>query len=233
LVPGQRQRLSDQLYGQLLDQIVSGAIGEGDRLPSEKDICAMFGVSRPVVRQALMRLRADGLVHGRQGAGSFVMSRPLARLAEFASTDQLAAMLRCVELRLPLEGAAAKLAAERRTAEQLAHITEAHALFQEEAERGEMSPDTDFTFHTSIIAATDNEFFASAFAAITATLSRFMTLTHGLMRTGSLERKRQVLGEHAAILDAIRGQDAEAAQIAMQFHIGSARRRIVNRNRDS
>ena len=73
LVPGRRQLLSDQLYGQILDQIVAGVLNEGDRLPPEKEICKMFGVSRPVVRDALLRLRADGLLRARQGSGTFVM----------------------------------------------------------------------------------------------------------------------------------------------------------------
>src|SRR5581483_3238833 len=95
LVPGQRRRLGDQLYGQILDLIVAGKLTEGDRLPPEKTICEMFGVSRPVVREALGRLCADGLVQARQGAGTFVMSRPHARLKAFAATGDLAALLRC------------------------------------------------------------------------------------------------------------------------------------------
>jgi len=59
---GQRMRLSDQLYGQIFDRIASGQLNVGDKLPSENEICRQFGVSRPVVREALLRLRADGLV---------------------------------------------------------------------------------------------------------------------------------------------------------------------------
>ena len=84
LEPGQRERLGDQLYGQILEQIVSGALKEGDKLPSENKICQAFGVSRPTVRAALMRLNADGLVITRQGSGTFLQKRPSDHLTRLA-----------------------------------------------------------------------------------------------------------------------------------------------------
>jgi DNA-binding FadR family transcriptional regulator len=62
-----KERLGDRIYGQILQQIASGALRPGDRLPSENQICQTLNVSRPVVRQALMRLQADGLVITRKG----------------------------------------------------------------------------------------------------------------------------------------------------------------------
>jgi GntR family transcriptional repressor for pyruvate dehydrogenase complex len=232
LVPGRRQRLGDQLYGQILDQILSGRLKEGDRLPPETEICDMFGVSRPIVREALIRLRADGLVQARQGAGTFVMHRPASRLASFADTQDIAAMLRCIEVRMPLEGSAARLAAERRTAEQLARIVAAHDAFEHEAEGGGMSPATDLAFHASVAAATGNEVFAELLHKLHVVLDGFMTLSLALTRTGSKDRISQVVHEHRQVLEAIRAQDAEAAGIAMQFHIGQARRRMVDGSRD-
>lgn len=131
LVPGRRQLLSDQLYGQILDQIVSGRLKEGDRLPAEKEICEMFGVSRPVVRDALLQLRSDGVVKSRQGSGTYVQRRPVDRLKKFAKTADLAGFLRCLEVRMPLEATASRLAAERRTSSQLAKIEEAHERLKE------------------------------------------------------------------------------------------------------
>ena len=232
LVPGRRQRLSDQLYGQILQHIVSGRLKEGDRLPPEKDICETFGVSRPVVREALMRLRADGLVQARQGAGTFVMRRPAARLTNFARTTDIAGYLRCLELRLPVEGAAAKLAAERRSSEALARIEEAHAAFEREVKSGRFSADADLAFHTAIAEATGNDFFPAVLRGLGESLRGFMSLTLNLTRTGSKQRARIVLEEHTRVLDAIRAQDGEGAALAMQLHIGQARRRLIDRNRD-
>lgn len=232
LVPGRRQRLGDQLYGQILEQILSGQLREGDRLPPEKAICQMFGVSRPIVREALIRLCADGLLQARQGAGTFVTSVPVERLRSFANPGDVAALLRCIELRLAVEGAAARLAAERRSAEQMARIVAAHEEFAREIDGGAMRAQTDLAFHDAIVAATSNEFFRAAMQGIAAALTRFMRLSLSLTRTGSRERARQVLHEHTQIVEAIRAQDADAAQIAMQFHINQARRRLVDRSRD-
>ena len=111
------ERLADQLYGQLLEKIVSGQLMEGDKLPSENEISRAFNVSRPVIREALLRLQADGLVYSRQGAGSFVKARPPEGLIKFAQPSDVAGLLRCFEARLPFEGAAAALAAQRATPE--------------------------------------------------------------------------------------------------------------------
>jgi GntR family transcriptional repressor for pyruvate dehydrogenase complex len=232
LVPGRRQRLGDQLYGQILDQIVGGQLKEGERLPSETELSDMFGVSRPVVREALLRLRADGLVQARQGAGTFVAQRPAERLKSFAHSGDVAALLRGVEVRLPLEGAAARLAAERRSSTQLDKISQAHALFAEQTQCGQMAPETDFAFHAAIAEATGNAFFLSLLLHLTPAISQFMTLSLNLTRTGSAPRAEKVLLEHAEVLEAIRTQDGESAQIAMLYHIGQARRRMVNRRRD-
>ena len=70
--PLRQSKLADQLYEQILAKIVSGALPEGGKLPSEGQLCELFGVSRPVVREALSRLQADGVVISRHGSGSFV-----------------------------------------------------------------------------------------------------------------------------------------------------------------
>ncbi len=232
LVPSNRQRLGDQLYGQILDHIVSGRLKEGDRLPPEKEICELFGVSRPTVREALLRLRADGLIQARQGAGTFVINRPAARLTNFTSSADVAGYLRCVEVRMPLEGVAARLAAERRTPEQLKKIEQAHEEFANTIKSGNFGADEDLAFHARIAEATGNEFFSHILKNINHALIGFMRVTLNLTRTGSKERASKVVDEHKRIVEAIRAQDGEEASNAMQFHIGQARRRLTDRKRD-
>jgi GntR family transcriptional repressor for pyruvate dehydrogenase complex len=233
ITPGRRQRLGDQLYGQILDQIVAGQLAEGERLPSEAQLCEMFGVSRPVVREALQRLRADGLVLARQGSGTFVMARPAARLTSFAAPADIALFLRCIEVRLPLEGAAAALAAERRTPAQLARIEEAHAAFGQSGGQIAMQPESDMSFHRSIAEAAGNELFVTCLEHVRETLTGFMHVSLSLTRTGPKERAVAVMHEHRQIVEAIRAQDAETARIAMQFHISQARLRMIDRNRET
>src|SRR5262249_52112913 len=130
LTPKRKERLGDQLYGQILEQIVSGRINEGARLPSENEISSAFRASRPVVREALRRLQADGLVQARQGAGTFVIRRPSERIIQFAHAANLSGYLKAHEVRITLEGQAAKFAAQRRTAAELAYIEETLATLE-------------------------------------------------------------------------------------------------------
>ncbi|WP_119157265.1 FadR/GntR family transcriptional regulator [Caldimonas tepidiphila] len=232
LARGQRTRLSDQLYGQIFEQIVSGQLKVGDRLPSEKEICDSFGVSRPVVREALLRLGADGLVTSHQGLGTFVSHQPVARIQSFARAQDVASYLRCQEVRISLEGDAARLAALRRTDEHLQAIEEAQERFSRNAINGRPDPQDDLAFHSSIAAATQNDFFLEVLQHIHESLSGFLRLSLSLTRTGSKHRAQRVVDEHAAIVDAIREQDGERARIAMQFHLQQALRRMVDRERD-
>jgi len=229
---GQRVRLADQLYGQIFEQIASGALNVGDKLPSEHEICDRFGVSRPVVREALLRLRADGLVTAHQGLGTFVSHQPAPRLKAFGDVHNVGAYLRAQEVRLALEAEAARLAALRRTDDDLQRIADAHAAFVRELEDGRVSPEADLAFHASIADASGNDFFPGVLESIHESISGFMRLTLSLTRTGSRQRAQRVADEHGAILAAIREQDAERARVAMQFHLGQARHRLVDRERD-
>jgi len=185
-----------------------------------------------VVRQALQRLRADGLLHARQGSGSYVMARPAERLASFAEPQRIAEFLRCIEVRLALEGSAARYAAERRSAAELAVIETAHERFRAEAECGSPGPETDLAFHKAIAAASNNEFFPASLEHLHESLAGFMKLSLNLTRTSPRERASHVLQEHFAILEAIKMQDPDSAQVAMLYHITQARRRMIDRNRD-
>jgi GntR family transcriptional repressor for pyruvate dehydrogenase complex len=230
---GERTRLSDQVYGRIFDAIVSGRHAVGDRLPTEMEISDAFGVSRPVVREALLRLRADGLVTSHQGLGTFVSTQPAPRIHSYARAQDVASYLRCQEVRIALESDAARLAALRRTDEQLASIVEAHEAFAASVRAGRMTAEEDLAFHARIVEAAGNEFYPQVLATIHETLLGFMRLTLSLTRTASKARAQRVLDEHAAILDAIRDGDGELARAAMTFHLSQARRRLVDRARDA
>ena len=230
---GKRVRLSDQLYGQIFEQIVSGKLNVGDQLPSENDISASFGVSRPVVREALLRLRADGLITAQQGLGSFVSAQPAPRVKSFASAENVASYMRCQEVRITLEGDAARFAALRRTTEQMAVIDEAHAHFARSAHLGKMNAEEDLAFHKSITDATGNAFYRDVLESTHEALSGFMRLSINLTRTGSARRAQTVMDEHSAIVEAIRAKDGDRARVAMQFHLDQARQRVLNRERDA
>lgn len=228
-----RVSLSDRLYGQILERIMSGALSVGDRLPSEKEICDGFGVSRPVVRQALLRLKADGLITTHQGLGSFVVHQPDQRIRRFAKAQDVASYLRCHEVRIAIEGDAARLAALRRSPAQMLAIESAHQTFLRSAQAGLMVAQEDLAFHRRIAEASGNEFFPEALDGILDSMSGFMQLTLNLTRTGNRQRAQRVLDEHTAIVAAIRDEDGERARTAMQFHLGQARQRLTHRSAEN
>ncbi len=124
-------RLSDQAYAGIVEIIKSEDLEVGARLPSEARLAETFGVSRAIVREALVRLASDGITEARRGAGSFVKSRPSERLAAFMPMSELPTTLGSYEVRFVLEAEAARLAATRRTAQEMAHVEEGMALLRE------------------------------------------------------------------------------------------------------
>lgn len=232
LVPRRRERLGDQLYGQILEQIVSGEFKGGDKLPSENQICQAFQVSRPTVREALMRLHADGLVTTRQGSGTFVQRRPSDHLTRLAKVSDVAGMLRCLEVRIGLEGQAASLAALRRTPDEMERITEAFAELRAAFEGSAVPARADFKFHRAVASASGNALFADLLEMLGETIQHAMTVALGITQTGSKERARRVIEEHEAIAEAIARGDAEAAGLTMRYHLHRSRQRITDGQRD-
>ncbi|MEM8687993.1 MAG: FadR/GntR family transcriptional regulator [Pseudomonadota bacterium] len=226
------ERLADQLYGQLLEKIVSGQLIEGDKLPSENEISRAFNVSRPVIREALLRLQADGLVYSRQGAGSFVRARPPEGLIKFAQPSDVASLLRCFEARLPVEGAAAALAAQRASPEDIERIeqnlTELEAALNTQA----IADQVDFAFHLAVARASGNDFFVSIMTSLNTVITSGIKVTLNMTQRGSNERIQKVFEEHRAIFEAISTGDATGADLAMRYHIHQARARATDRLRD-
>jgi len=232
LMPKKRERLADQLYGQILEQIVSGVLGAGDRLPSEKQICERFGVSRPIVREALLRLQADGLVVSRQGSGSFVQRRPPQSLTRFVQSEDMAPILRCLEARIPVEGQAAALAAIRHTPSQLAAIGRALGDLGDRLASGQLAISADLAFHRAVAEASGNGLFTQMLELLHETIERSMTMALSITREGSRDRAARVLEEHRAIHDAIAAGDLQGAELAMRYHLNRSRQRITDGQRD-
>ncbi|MEM7774252.1 MAG: FadR/GntR family transcriptional regulator [Pseudomonadota bacterium] len=226
------ERLADQLYGQLLESIVSGQLTEGDKLPSENQISRLYSVSRPVIREALLRLQADGLVYSRQGAGTFVKARPPQGLIQFAEPSDVAGLLRCFEARLPFEGAAAALAAQRATAEDLDRIKATFRELEAALKGSELADEADYAFHIAIARATGNEFFVSILASLNKAMIGGMRVALSISKRGSAERISRIREEHRAIVDAIATGDSAGADLAMRYHIHRARSRVTDHMRD-
>ena len=217
---------SATVYDQIFSLIVSGEFAENTRLPSEMDLSRRFGASRPVVREALARLRDDGLVISRQGSGSYVTRRPDDAVLRFVPVESIADIQRCFEFRVGLEGAAAALAAERWEETDLAEIRSAYDALEDCIRSGELGVDADARFHEAIAQATHNHYHVSVQRLLRTHIALGMNLTRNLSLLRTSARLRLVQDEHSAILAAIEAQDASAARAAMENHVENARRRM-------
>lgn len=208
--------------GQELERrVLAGEWTPGSRIPSERQIAEQYGVSRPIVREALRGLRERGLIAVAAGRGSFVREvRPtvdggspelLARRGGVTAHDLVVA-------RSMLEGEAAALAARVRTDADVAQMARILQAFEETTSITEAAA-LDVAFHESIAVAAGNPVIQLMFGSI-------RTLTHGVvLRSLTDETVRRVADPlHSAILDAIVAQDPQRARAAMVDHIGAARR---------
>lgn len=228
----QSSPLADRIYGDVLSQIISGALEVGAKLPSENDYCRMFSVSRPIVRVALSRLCADGIVERKRGSGTYIKRRPSRRLSDFAQPGDLAVLLQCIEYRIEVEGIAAGLAAERRSAQQLEDIRAAFDRLSTEAVSDFITPESDLAFHKAIAAATGNLFFIDTLNMLHEPVVRLLNVSLGLTRTSNPQRIRKVREEHTEIFEAIQAGDPVLASAAMRMHLARSRRRITDHTQD-
>lgn len=220
-------RLSDHAYAGIVEIIKSRDLEVGARLPSEAGLAEMFGVSRAIVREALVRLASDGITEARRGAGSFVKSRPSDRLAAFMPMTELPATLGSYEVRFVLEAEAARLAATRRTSMEMAYVEEGMEMLREALVSNAPAHDEDMELHRRIAAATGNPAFLIAFDALWSDVEKIMRAGVDISRSRPPEVIATMLREHEVIVEAIRAQDAEGAALAMRWHLWEGRRRLM------
>ena len=219
-------RLGDQLSQWMAAMIERGEFGKGGRLPAESDLASRFGVSRPVIREALSRLRVMGVITSRKGSGSYVQRRPdppveAPAAIGFGPLNSLAQVRKCYEFRVSLEGDAAYYAAQNRTADLL--LTMRDALDRMETAMAEMGGmNADLEFHLAVAQASGNEFLEAVMRSMRTPLEFAVNLARSLTLTRPMEHMLIVHAEHVAIFEAIEAQDKEAACRAMRRHIQNA-----------
>jgi len=225
------RNLKDELVSRLTAEIKSGALEPNQKLPSEQEMIAAFGVSRTVVREALAALSAEGLIETRQGAGAFVSGdnsrRPFRIPAE--GVKNISDVVRIIELRLGIEIEAAGLAAERRTDEDMALIDKTVGQFAKSIKQGQEAVEADFNFHQAIAKATHNQHFVAFLDylgwQIIPRRNIYAKITDDSVRRKYLQR---VHNEHKAIARAIAEAKPTAARGAMRRHLGKSLKRYVS-----
>jgi GntR family transcriptional regulator, transcriptional repressor for pyruvate dehydrogenase complex len=220
--------LALELVEALGDRIRDGRLAAGDKLPTEAAFMAEFGVSRTVVREAISKLQASGLVLTRHGIGTFVVG--LGDAAPFKLAPEQFATLRDViavlELRIGIETEAASLAAQRRNADNLRQMRSALDAVAAAVEQGRDAVGPDFQFHLEIARATQNAHFAELMSSL-GTMIIPRARLNGAPEMSEEQRQylRRVNAEHESIFDAVRNQDSDAARAAMRTHLANSRER--------
>jgi GntR family transcriptional repressor for pyruvate dehydrogenase complex len=224
----ERVTLIDAVVTQLEDAILAGEYPAAAKLPTEEELAVELAVSRPVIREALARLRERGYVETVNGRGTYVRETRVDAVSEALlrhlrlhvgaeiGVDDLYEARRTIEL-----GAIA-LAAERATVEDLDEL-EVGLEDMRTAIAGDPADYTaaDVGFHLAIARATHNPLYPLLLSPLIDPIVRGMYRSIQSMRAGM----QSGVEEHARILDALRHRDRDAAALQMEAHLQDSRRK--------
>ncbi len=210
---------SEEVVGQLRDMIHRGDLKPGDRLPPERDLAKQLGVSRPTLRAGIRTLAAVGVLHSKQGAGTFITDadespaldanplRLMASLHGFTSDEMF-------ETRIAIEMDVAGLAAERATSEHLAAMSEEVAEMFASLDEPEEYLVHDMRFHQTIAAASGNRILTALMNMVATIL--FETRSKTVKRATDLKESAEY---HRQIYRCIRDRNSSAARETMREHL--------------
>lgn len=219
--PIKPKKVSDQIAEQIRSSILAGEFKPGDKLPPERELAEMFGVSRPSVREALNLLSASGLIESYQGGGTVVRS-----LMEPATGNPLSGLIRAereraldvIEVRKGMESWTAFYAATRALPEDIRRLGQVVAGMERNLGERASSEDLDANFHILIARATHNVVWLHLMQTIFDAMKEFQ---QGVWRAVYLteEDQRTLLDHHRAVFEAIRDRKPEEARDAMLRHL--------------
>jgi GntR family transcriptional repressor for pyruvate dehydrogenase complex len=211
-------RLSDKVADTMLETILSRKLEVGERLPSERELGEQFGVSRTVVREAVRALVAKGLIEVRSGSGLRVAAVDAATVSESMGLFLRGGTLdfaKVHEVRRMLEVHIAGAAAERRTDDDVAAMSEVCGQMEAALDDVEAASLHDLEFHRAIARATHNELYLVLLDSIGRAL---IDIRRENLSAGSGDETVRL---HRAILDRIAAGDVSGARSAMSQHLDS------------
>lgn len=225
--PIKPKKVSSQIADQIRASILAGEFSPGDKLPPERELAEMFGVSRPSVREALNVLASAGLVMSYQGGGTVVMS-----LVETSAGNTLSELIRTqqdraldvIEVRKCMESWTAYYAAQRALPEDIRRMKEIVAGMERNLVELQPSEDLDANLHIVIARATHNIVWLHLMQSLFDAMKEFQqSVWRAVYITG--EDHHQLYQHHLRIFKAIEARDAEASREAMMIHLTFAEQR--------
>jgi len=214
-----RMSPTEQVRDQLMAAIQSGEYQPGGPLPSERQLCEVFGVSRVCVREALAGLAAIGMISIQQGRGAFVRAGVGEEFAPFGAYVEMhrEELIDLLKIRGALDGLAAEGAAKRVTDDVLQAIQSSHQAFVNAVNEGASAENLiplDVAFHLSIAEAAGGQFLPRLLKELNGVFEESRLIMFN--RQGQPPRSAK---QHQAIVDAILAHDAPAANFAAATHV--------------
>jgi DNA-binding FadR family transcriptional regulator len=219
----EKQR-SQEVASHIKELIRDEKLKPGEKLPNELELCALFSVSRPTVREAVKALVSQGIIEIRRGKGTYVSQEP--GIAEdplgldFITTPNL--RLTLIEARLIIEPGAARLAAQKADDNDIAKIAASVRAMEEVVYQHKVEIHTELDFHRSIAEATRNPVIMRIIPII---MESIVKTYRDAPRTS--EDHRHAFEEHKVIYEAIAARDPERSYDAMQSHLEASYRRTI------
>lgn len=213
--PIQKKRIYEEVAEQIKRLIRSGKLGLGEKLPSERELAARFGVSRASVRQALTVLEMAGIIVRKQGEGTYnqdIHSFQVTHMGEAILAIKRDSLHQSIESRKLIEPAVAGLAAIRATPENKKMLADNFARQEKVVRESIPITEEDTNFHLAIARAANNDILFTAVEAI-------LILSQHNKSRGLAESAQIALNGHKQILEAIFAGDPEGAQKAMAEHL--------------
>lgn len=221
---GSKKTLGQEIFRKIEQAIFDRQLEPGQKLPTEKELCEMFGVSRTAVREAVQMLSAKGLVNIRKGSGIYVN--------DFASIDasqNLGLYLRLnfdkdyalhlVHVRQMLEPQIVRIAALNHSKDDLALLTKNLEEFKDNSISSSRHAQLDLEFHLAIAESCRNPIIHVIVDPLFSLMPRVKELIVGKIRHNDIN---QAYEHHQRILDRIRARDADGAEQAMIKHLNAA-----------
>jgi GntR family transcriptional regulator, transcriptional repressor for pyruvate dehydrogenase complex len=229
-----RPHLAEHIARSLSDEIASGRLQPGDRLPTEQFLSQNFGVSRNVVREGIATLRAQGLIQSRQGVGVFVSAAPQSLEPLSVERGREPAPLldgdntirNMFEVRAVLESQAAALTATHMTPRKLKTIQAAVLRMQYEGEPTLETVNADLDFHRAIAAASGNDYLEAMIRTVLEPMRALIAVTFARRGPVYSNIPHAARGEHEELVQAFVDRNAAAARQIMGQHIVAAASRF-------
>ena len=221
--------LAYELVARVLEEVRNGTLQPGDKLPTEASLASSYGVSRTVVREAISRLQASGLVETRQGRGSVILPQPVrtpfeVSLEEVRSVED---MVELIEFRTAIEVESAGLAALRASGVELGVMGRSLKDFEASHDAPSRSVAADFRFHLSIAEASRNRHLSELLGTLgQAMIALPRTRLVGGQDASAKRHFDRVCAEHEAIFQAVSRRDVAAAQAAARIHLFNSIQRL-------